>query len=107
MGIFPQYSIKQYRPDFWKIIRFDVPHIPHVPAPRSGAPVNSEKFKTSLIRAKSVITQIAICNDWDWFLLVPLILISMTIQLILLSALSFLNGFVIITRSTIVKLSTF
>lgn len=67
MGIFPEYSIKQYREDFWKIIRFEIPHIPHVPAPRSGRGENDQKFKQSLIRAKSVITQIAICNDWDWF----------------------------------------
>lgn len=67
MGIFPEYSIKQYRPDFWKIIRFEIPRLPHLPKKRDGAPDNPEKFRTSLVRAKSVITQIAICNDWDWF----------------------------------------
>lgn len=63
----PTYSVKYYRDDFYKVIRFNTPRTPRLPGPRSDKGSGEGKLSQSLSRAKSVITQVSICNDWDYF----------------------------------------
>lgn len=62
----PDYQVKFYRKGFYKVIRFDVPRLPRLPGERKGDP-SADKLSQALSRAKSMIQQIAICNDWDYF----------------------------------------
>lgn len=64
--ITPDYQVKYYREGFYKVIRFDVPRLPRLPGERKGD-VTADKLSQALSRAKSVIQQVAICNDWDYF----------------------------------------
>lgn len=64
--ITPDYQVKYYRDGFLKVIRFDVPRLPRLPGERKGDPT-ADKLSQALSRAKSVIQQVAICNDWDYF----------------------------------------
>lgn len=65
----PDYQVKFYRKGFYKIIRFDVPRLPHVVSERKPREDTdpTEKCSQALSRAKSVIQQVAICNDWEYF----------------------------------------
>lgn len=63
----PQYSIKELRPDYHQVIRFKCPLMLRVPTVRGEDKVHEEKLSQSLSRARSVIRQVVICNDWDWF----------------------------------------
>lgn len=63
----PDYSIKMYREDYYKVVRFDTPLGLRSPAPRTSAAVHDSKLAQSLSRARSMIIQIAMCNDWEWF----------------------------------------
>lgn len=63
----PDYSIKMYREDWYKVVRFDTPLGLRIPAPRTSAAVHDSKLAQSLSRARSMIIQIAMCNDWEWF----------------------------------------
>lgn len=64
--ITPDYQVKYYREGFYKVIRFDVPRLPRLPGERKGDPT-ADKLSQALSRAKSIIQQVAICNDWDYF----------------------------------------
>ena len=65
----PLYSVKFYRDNVYKLIRFKRPLLPHVPGKREdrGEEVSGEKLSQALSRARSVIFQVAFCNDWDFF----------------------------------------
>lgn len=63
----PDYSIKMYREDYYKVVRFDTQCSPAIPVKRGSEAVHEGKLSQSLSRARSVIKQVAICNDWDWF----------------------------------------
>lgn len=68
----PQYSLKYYREDLYKLIKFSSPLMPRMSQPREAAEnddrVNEDgKFLSAISRAKSVIYQVGVCNDWDWF----------------------------------------
>lgn len=63
----PQYAIKEYRPNYHKVIRFKCPLMLRVPSVRGEDKVHEEKLSQSLSRARSVIRQVVICNDWDFF----------------------------------------
>lgn len=67
-GLSPNYSIKFYRDDLYKVIRFNSPRglkLSSVDKPDKES--EDDKFASSIARAKSVIQQVALCNDWDWF----------------------------------------
>lgn len=64
--ITPDYQVKYYREGFYKVIRFNTPRLPRMPGERKGDP-SADKLDQALSRAKSMIQQIAICNDWDYF----------------------------------------
>ena len=64
-----RYSVKFYREGFYKLVRFNRPLFPHIPGSREGRgeEVPEEKLSQAISRAKSVIFQVAFCNDWDFF----------------------------------------
>lgn len=65
----PDYSLYQYRPDFYKVVRYKST------APRGAVLVkdkepgykNTDKLPQALSRARRVCLELAICNDWKWF----------------------------------------
>lgn len=65
----PRYSVKYYRDGMYKLIRFKNPLLPRVPEKRQdrGEAVPDGKLSQAISRAKSVIFQVAFCNDWDFF----------------------------------------
>lgn len=65
----PVYSVKFYRDNVYKLVKFKRPLVPHLPGDRKdgGEEVPGEKLSQALSRAKSVIFQVAFCNDWDFF----------------------------------------
>lgn len=64
----PRYSVKFYREGVYELIRFKRALFPHLPLKREeGESVPEEKFSQAICRAKSVIYQVAFCNDWDFF----------------------------------------
>ena len=70
VGCYPTYSVKYYRDGLYKLIKFKNGLCPRLP---DDSKVLDEdrgeegKFAQSVSRAKSVIYQVAVCNDWDWF----------------------------------------
>lgn len=65
---FPRYSVKFYREGVYKLVRFNRPLMPHLPGDhREGEIISEEKLDQALSRARSVIFQVAFCNDWDYF----------------------------------------
>lgn len=73
LGIGPNYSVKFYRDGFYKLVRYNRPLVPHLPGDFDPLDDGHEdrgqegKFSQSLSRARSVITQVVICNDWQYF----------------------------------------
>lgn len=63
----PVYSVKYFRDGYYKLIRFNTPRIPCLPTPREAFGDAEKKLSQAIARARSVITQVAICNDWDYF----------------------------------------
>lgn len=71
-GINPLYSVKYYREGFYKLIRFNNALTPRLPSDGvsvedRGEDDNSGKLSQALSRARSVVFQLALCNDWDFF----------------------------------------
>lgn len=66
---YPLYSVKFYRDNVYKLVRFKRPLFPHLPGDRldRGEGDSVEKLSQALSRARSVIFQLAFCNDWDFF----------------------------------------
>lgn len=66
---YPLYSVKFYRDNVYKLIRFKRPLVPHLPGKPEGREEDAsvEKLSQALSRAKSIIFQVAFCNDWDFF----------------------------------------
>lgn len=65
----PDYNLYKYRHDFYKVIHFKST------APRGLRPVekkedgykHSDKLPQALSRARKVVLELALCNDWTWF----------------------------------------
>ena len=69
-GVRPNYSVRYYRPDFFKLVRWKNPGCPMGGADgvRSQSSVAGIcKAASSLARARSTVLQLALCNDWDFF----------------------------------------
>lgn len=72
VGLNPSYSVKFYRDGFYKLIRFNRSLVPRLPSDSEmvgdrGEEVPFGKFSQALSRARSVVFQLALCNDWDFF----------------------------------------
>lgn len=69
----PNYSVKFYRDGLYKLVRFHRSLVPHLPDDSSVVgrdredKASDEKFLSALSRARSVVLQIALCNEWDYF----------------------------------------
>lgn len=64
----PRYSVKFYREGVYELIRFKRALSPHLPPKREeGESIPEEKFSQAICRARSVIFQVAFCNDWAFF----------------------------------------
>ena len=57
----PVYSVKYFRDGYYKLIRFNTPRIPRLPTPRDAFGDAEKKLSQAIARARSVITQVAIC----------------------------------------------
>ena len=70
VGLYPNYSVKFYREGFYKLVRFKRPLMPHLPPQRVGEKSSDfeGKFSQAYSRARSVVFQLALCNDWDYFI---------------------------------------
>lgn len=63
----PDYSVKYFRPGFYRLVRFK-----RSPLGFSGKPTENQakgvrKHESSISRARSVVFQLAMCNHWDFF----------------------------------------
>lgn len=67
MNWWPDYSIKMYREDRYKVIRYDRPFGIRSPVVRGSEQCHDHKLSQSMSRARSTIVQLAMCNDWEWF----------------------------------------
>ena len=78
-GINPNYSVKFFRPGVYKVVKFKNGLRLHVPERRGEgeSTPNAEKLSQSLTRAKSVVTQIAICNEWQYDDVLPYLPIAL------------------------------
>lgn len=63
----PDYTIKKYRDDFFKVVRFNRSDNVSFALTDKKPKENDSKLSASLSRARGVITQLALCNDWEWF----------------------------------------
>lgn len=71
----PRYSIKMYRPNYWRVTKFHFSfgYSQRVDLPDDDTDRGEEgKRSQALSRARSVISQIVICNDWDYFITLTL-----------------------------------
>lgn len=67
----PDYTVKYYREGFYKLVRFHRPIYPMSIEDREeeASERDSEgKLSQALSRAKSVVQQIGLCNDWPYFI---------------------------------------
>lgn len=66
---YPLYSVKFYRDNVYKLVKFKRPLVPRLPGKREGREeeTSGERLSQSLSRTRSVIFQLAFCNDWDFF----------------------------------------
>lgn len=64
----PDYSVVQYRPDLWKVVRYasTAPRMPHLHKKEDGFK-HDDKLPAALSRARKVCLELALCNDWSWF----------------------------------------
>ncbi len=65
----PTYNVKYYREGVYKLIRFNSPRGCRIADQSSEdtATTHDQKLAAALSRAKSVIYQLAMCNDWKFF----------------------------------------
>lgn len=69
----PQYSVKYYTDDLYKLVKFNRPLMPRQSekvsreCPNERALDESGKYYSAISRAKSTIYQIGVCNDWPFF----------------------------------------
>lgn len=65
----PDYNLYQYRPDFYKVVRFKstAPRMGCISTDRSGGFKHEDKLPQAISRARRVVLELALCNDWKWF----------------------------------------
>lgn len=66
----PVYSVKYYRDGVYKLIKFKHGFGVRLPSDGSEDPVSAsseEKFASAISRSRSVVHQLALCNDWQYF----------------------------------------
>ena len=65
----PDYNLYQYRHDFYKVVRFKstAPRLGCVSNDRSEGFKHDDKLPQAISRARRVVLELALCNDWKWF----------------------------------------
>lgn len=65
----PDYNLYAYRPDFFKLVHFKstAPRCCPVPRIKEDGYKHTDKLPQSLSRARRVVLELALCNDWKWF----------------------------------------
>lgn len=65
----PDYNLYRYRHDFYKIIHFKstAPHGCVAPRTKDDGFKHEDKLPQALSRARKVVLELALCNDWKWF----------------------------------------
>ena len=66
--ILPDYNVYKFRPDFYKIVRMrsTAPRV-HLPRHNDDGYKHKDKLPQALSRARRVVLELALCNDWKWF----------------------------------------
>lgn len=70
VGLNPSYGVKFYREGFYKLVRYNRPLTPRLPSDDSDPKEDrgeGGKLSQARSRARSVVIQIGICNEWDYF----------------------------------------
>lgn len=67
VSIFPTYSVKFYREGLYKLVKWKCPHGIRGAAGEKEQHSHDEKLDAAVSRARSVVYQLAVCNDWDYF----------------------------------------
>lgn len=69
MGVFPCYTIHQYREDVYKVVAFKGCRDPDAVFLRDKDDFqhNEVKLSSNFSRARSMVLQYALCNPWDYF----------------------------------------
>lgn len=70
VGLNPSYGVKYYRDGFYKLIRYNhnfSPKLPSDPGEDKKDRGEGGKLSQARSRARSVVIQIGICNEWDYF----------------------------------------
>lgn len=62
-----EYSVKFYRDGLYKLIKFKSPRGVSLGKDREEASVSEQKLDPAFSRARSVIYQLCVCNDWQYF----------------------------------------
>lgn len=63
----PDYSVKYFRPGFYKLVHFKRSPIGFSGKPTENKAKGIEKHEASISRARSVVFQLAMCNSWEYF----------------------------------------
>lgn len=66
--ILPDYNIYKFRPDFYKVVRnrSTAPRV-HVHKSKDDGYTHADKLPQALSRARRVVLELALCNEWKWF----------------------------------------
>lgn len=69
MGVSPAYSIHEYRPDIYKVVAFKGRRDLDVVRLKDPEKVQhyDNKLDCNYSRARNMVLQYALCNQWDWF----------------------------------------
>lgn len=73
-GAGPNYNISYYRPGFYKVVGFKstAPRKGRIHPNKAEGYKNDEKLPQALSRARRMILEYALCNDWKWFVTLTL-----------------------------------
>ena len=63
----PDYSVKYFRPGFYKLVRFKRSPLGFSGKPTVNKSKGIEKHEASISRARSMVFQLAMCNHWEYF----------------------------------------
>lgn len=63
----PDYSIYDYSSGIYKVVRFKGDHGSVIPYSQREKKGNTDKLAASLSRARRVVLELALCNDWEYF----------------------------------------
>ena len=69
--LMPDYTVKEYREGMYKLTKFRLPlyPMPKVDREEEASESDSEgKLSQAYSRARSVVQQLGLCNDWDYFI---------------------------------------